>query len=133
MEKRKNYEIRQPERQAEKFERQEKRYQPEEKSTKNVPEKRFSTGAISVTIWKNTTKGKDGKDIEYKTISLQRSYKDKNDEWQHTGSLRVNDLPKASLVLNKAYEYLVLRDTETESAESSHSNEGEEYFEEIVM
>ena len=53
--------------------------------------------------------------------------KDKNDEWQHTNSLRVNDLPKAALVLNKAYEYLVLRDTDT--AQISE----EEIFEEIVM
>ena len=86
------------------------------------PEKKFSTGAISVAIWKNQAKSKEGQDGEYYTVSLQRSYKDKNDKWQTTSSLRVNDLPKASLVINKAFEYLVLRE-----------NAADEMFEEIVM
>ncbi len=90
----------------------------------NMPEKKFSTGAISATVWKNAGKAKTGQDVEYRTISLQRRYKDKNDAWQSTNSLRVNDLPKAALVLNKAYEYLVLRDTD-------HAEE--EIYEEIVM
>ena len=74
------------------------------------PEKRISAGAISASIWKNTGKGKNGEAVEFSTISIQRAYKDKNDEWQHTNSMRVSDLPKAALVLNKAYEYLTLKD-----------------------
>jgi hypothetical protein len=77
---------------------------------KNMPEKKFSTGAVSATIWRNTTKDKTGKDIEYRTISVQRTYKDNDDQWQTTSTLRVHDLPKALLVLNKAYEYIVLKD-----------------------
>ena len=76
-----------------------------------MPEKKFSTGVISATIWNNQAKLKNGQPAEYKTISLQRRYKDKSDQWQSTTHLRVNDLPKAALVLNKAYEYLVLRET----------------------
>lgn len=78
---------------------------------KNLPEKKFSTGVISATVWNNKAVQKDGQQGEYKTISLQRRYKDKSGVWQSTSYLRVNDLPKASLVLNKAYEYLVLRET----------------------
>ena len=93
----------------------------------NQPEKKFSTGAVRATIWKNTGKSKKtGEDVEYRTISIDRSYKDKNDEWQSTNSLRVNDLPKAALVLNKAYEFIVLKDSEAQASE-------EEVFEEIVM
>lgn len=77
---------------------------------KNSPEKKFSAGAISATVWKNSGKSKTGEDVEYMTVSLQRSYKDKNDQWQNTGSMRIADLPKAELVLRKAYEYLVLRE-----------------------
>ena len=103
-----------------------------EKTTSgNVPEKKFSTGAISATIWKNSGKSKSGQDVEYRTITLQRRYKDKNDQWQSTNSLRVNDLPKASLVLNKAYEHIVLKDTNSATAPSS--SEDEEAYEEIVM
>ncbi len=77
---------------------------------KNQPEKKFSTGVISATIWNNKGVQKNGQPAEYKTISLQRRYKDKKGVWQSTNYLRVNDLPKAALVLNKAYEYLVLRE-----------------------
>lgn len=76
----------------------------------NMPEKKFSAGAISAAIWKNKGKNKKGEAVEYKTVSIQRAYKNKNDEWQHTNSLRVGDLPRAVLVLNKAYEYLTLRE-----------------------
>ena len=75
---------------------------------KNQPEKKFSTGAISATVWKNTGVGKDGKTFESHTISLQRRYKDKTGQWQTTNSLRLNDLPKVELVVKEAYRYLVL-------------------------
>ena len=77
-------------------------------NVKNLPEKKFSTGAISATIWKNTLQ-KDGKTMEFSTINLQRSYQ-KDGQWQSTSSLRINDLPKAALVLQKAYEYLVFKE-----------------------
>ena len=77
--------------------------------TKNIPEKRFSAGPISATVWQNHGKGNNGEAVEYRTVSFQRSYKDKNGVWQSTSSLRINDLPKASVVLQKTYEYLVLR------------------------
>ncbi len=76
----------------------------------NAPEKKFSTGAISATIWKNTGVSKQNNEpVEFKTISLQRRYQDKDGAWKSTNGLRINDLPKASLVLEKAYEYLVLK------------------------
>ena len=75
---------------------------------KNMPEKKFSTGAISATVWKNSRQGKDGKTFETQTVSLQRRYTDKEGEWQSTNSLRLNDLPKAALVLDEAFRYLAL-------------------------
>ena len=75
-------------------------------TTGNIPEKKFRAGAISATVWANHGQSKEGKETTYRTISLQRGYKDKNDQWQNTTSFRVNDLPRAALVLQKAYEYL---------------------------
>ena len=75
----------------------------------NVPEKKFSTGAIQATIWNNDIE-KDGATASFKTIVLSRRYCDKEGNWKSTNSLRVNDIPKAALVLQKAYEYLVLKD-----------------------
>ncbi len=74
----------------------------------NVPEKRFRAGSVSATIWKNTLE-KDGRTFEIRSIQFERSYKDKDsDKWKSTSSLRAMDIPKAVVVLNKAYEYLVL-------------------------
>jgi len=93
----------------------------------NQPEKKFSTGVISATVWKNsTTSKKDGSPVEYRTITLQRRYADKDGTWKSTNSLRINDLPKASLVLNKAYEYLVMKEQD-----APHS--GDNVEEDIVM
>ncbi|MBW2987000.1 hypothetical protein KY336_00475 [Candidatus Woesearchaeota archaeon] len=71
----------------------------------NRPEKQISTGAIQASIW-NNVKG----NISFKTISLNRRYKDQNGKWQSSNNLRVADLPKAQLVLSKAYEYLMLKE-----------------------
>ncbi|MCK4669892.1 MAG: hypothetical protein KAT43_01720 [Nanoarchaeota archaeon] len=77
------------------------------------PEQKFRVGCVSATIWGNETK-KDGKIREFKTVSFERNYKDKDGEWQTTSSLNINDLPKAMVVLGKAYEYLTLRDAKEE-------------------
>lgn len=76
---------------------------------KNLPEKKYKAGAISATIWKNDG-SKDGKPFSYRTISVQRSYKDSSGEWKHTTQFRPADIPKLTLVLNKAYEYIVTMD-----------------------
>jgi hypothetical protein len=76
---------------------------------KNMPEKKFRAGPVAATVWSNDVV-RDGKTLSYKTISFERSYKDKKGEWQSTNSLRVGDVPRAMLVLGKAYEYLALND-----------------------
>ena len=74
----------------------------------NLPEKKFRAGAISATVWLNKGHNGAGEETEYKPISIERNYTDKEGKWQSTNSLRVNDLPKAGLVLQKAYEHIVL-------------------------
>ena len=69
----------------------------------NQPERKIRAGPICATVWKN-----QAENGEYRTISLERSYMDKEGRWQSTNSMRLNDLPKAKLVLEKAYEFLVL-------------------------
>jgi len=70
-----------------------------------MPEKKIRAGGLSATIWSNQSK--DGQSA-YKTISFERTYKNSKGEWQTTNSLRVNDLPKAQLVMQKAFEYCQL-------------------------
>ncbi len=77
----------------------------------NRPEKKFKAGAVSATIWKNEGQS-NGKTFAFHTISLTRGYKDKSGEWKNSSSLRPGDLPKAALVLGKAYEHLILNNGE---------------------
>jgi hypothetical protein len=76
----------------------------------NAPEKKFRAGAVSATVWLNKGTKITGEESEYRTISIERSYTDKTGNWQKTNSMRVNDLPKATAVLQKAFEYLVLNE-----------------------
>ncbi|MBI2140769.1 hypothetical protein HYU14_07645 [Candidatus Woesearchaeota archaeon] len=77
---------------------------------KNLPERKFSTGAVAVTIWKNNGTNKTTGSVEsYNTIKIERRYKDKQGNWQSSSYFRINDLPKAALAVQKAYEHLVLR------------------------
>lgn len=78
--------------------------------TGNLPEKKFRAGAISATVWLNKGQRQNGEESEYRTISFDRNYTDKEGKWQSTNSLRVNDLPKAQVVLSRAYEYLVFKE-----------------------
>lgn len=85
-----------------------------ENKPKNTPEKKFSAGSIIVTVWNNSViDEKTGNENYYKTVSFDRRYLNKQGEWKTSNSLRLNDLPKAVLALNKAYEYLVLKEKET--------------------
>ncbi|MBI2573359.1 hypothetical protein HYV86_05845 [Candidatus Woesearchaeota archaeon] len=76
----------------------------------NTPEKKFRAGAITATVWANKIQNKTGEEGEYHTISLERNYTDKDGKWHSTNSMRVNDLPRALIVLQKAYEYSVLQE-----------------------
>lgn len=79
------------------------------------PEQKFRVGNISATVWNNEAK-RDGKISQFKTVSFERNYKDKDDEWQTSNSLAVGDLPKAMVVLGKAYEFLALKQIEKATA-----------------
>lgn len=76
----------------------------------NMPEIKFRAGAVSATIWTNQGTKSDGSESEYNTISLERQYTDKEGNWHKTSSFRVSDLPKAGVVIQKAYEFLVLNE-----------------------
>ncbi len=69
------------------------------------PEITFRHGACSASIFqKEYQRGEES--FSVRDVSFQRRYRDKNGDWQTTSYLKVNDIPKAVLVLNKAYEYL---------------------------
>lgn len=80
----------------------------------NKPLKKFRAGSLSATVWENIGQ-KDGNAVVFNTVSFERSYKGKDGNWQTTNSLRASDLPKAAMVLTKAYEYLICKEIGGES------------------
>jgi len=70
------------------------------------PEKVFKVGAVRASIFRNTIE-KNGQTIPLPKVVIEVRYKDKAGQWNGTNSLSLNDLPKAILALQKAYEYLM--------------------------
>jgi hypothetical protein len=67
------------------------------------PIKVFKVGAVEAAIFENqTAKG------TMKNMVLSKRYKTSEGEWKSTNSFGASDIPKASLALNKAYEYLLM-------------------------
>lgn len=77
----------------------------------NKPEKKYKIGAVSASIWKRTHTTKDGGSFEKWSVSLDRTYKDRNGNWQTTSSYDTNDVPKALLALSQAYRHIVNQPT----------------------
>ncbi len=76
----------------------------------NLPIKKFRAGNIEVAVWSNKRKRYNGEEVEFKTLSLSRSYKKKEDDvWRNEIiNLRKGDIAKVSVVLNEAQKYLLL-------------------------
>ena len=74
------------------------------------PVAKFKHGSVEAAIFENEIE-KNGKTFTVRKAVFQRNYLDKNDKWQTTSSLDVNDVPKAMLVLSKAYDFMTRSDT----------------------
>ena len=72
-----------------------------------VPDKKFKAGGITATVWKGVSP--EGR--AYFNVQLGRSYKDKDNSWKTTSSFRESDVPKAVVLLQKAYEYVITQQT----------------------
>ena len=80
------------------------------------PEKRFRSGGVEASIFENEIQ-QNGKMLRIKKVEFQKRYKSPQG-WKTTYSLDINDLPKAVLVLSKAYEFLVLNPDSTAAGEA---------------
>ena len=70
------------------------------------PEQKFQAGGIEASIFENEIQH-NGKTVKVKKVAFQKRYKSA-EGWKSTYSLDINNIPKAILVLSKAYEHLVL-------------------------
>ncbi len=70
----------------------------------NKPIKVYKAGGLTLSVWENLSD--DGSIL--KSFTIQRAYKDKNDNWQHTTNLRSSDLSKLNILISEAYRDLIL-------------------------
>ncbi len=77
------------------------------------PEHVFRLRGISVSVFANTTK-MDKRTVTFRKVSMQRSYRDDDGEWQTTTSFGRDDLPVVQLLLERAYAFIL--DTEANRA-----------------
>ena len=81
------------------------------------PIKKYKAGSIESSVWLNEREV-NGDKVEFKTISLRKSWKDEKNVWRDaTINMRRNDIPKAILVLQKAQEELLLTSNEEDENE----------------
>jgi len=69
------------------------------------PELSFKVGAVRACIFKNLV-ANNGRMVPLPKVIIEVRYKDKTGQWHGTNSLSLNDIPKAILALQKAFEYL---------------------------
>ena len=78
----------------------------------NKPEKKFSCGSISASIWANT-KVVTGEKIKINSVTINKAFKE-GEEWKYTNSFNIEDLPKVALVATEAYKYIRLKFTNSD-------------------
>ena len=91
-----------------------------------MPVAKFKAGQVSSAVWKNEIQVK-GVAVEILKATVQRRYKDRDGNWQSSGSFSRNEIPLAIHCLQKAFEKII----ETQQEESSNTTNNN--IEEVVI
>ena len=67
------------------------------------PIHKIKIGSITLSVWNNKLETGD-KVVNILNVTLQRCYKDKNEDWKNVNSFTIKDIPKIQLALSKLYE-----------------------------
>lgn len=86
----------------------------------NKPEQVFKVGPVRASVFQNEIEHK-GQKVNLPKVVLEVRYKDKEGNWKGTNSLSVNELPKAILALEKAYDYLTTQRERSETRPDTSS------------
>ena len=78
---------------------------------KSQPDKEFRAGTISAAIWRNEVE-KEGRTVVQHSVRVQKRYRDQSGEWKTTTYFFPADLPKLRLVVEKAFEYVSLQESD---------------------
>ncbi len=85
----------------------------EAKQEVKKPVTQFRAGNVSASVWKKSVEV-NKKIVDFYSVSLQRVYKDKDDEFANTNTFNREDLIKVEIVLRKASEYIFLKEYDEE-------------------
>ena len=86
-------------------------------SLANRPIKEFRVRNLSLAIWQNEGNARDGRPIKLHSITLNKRYQDQQtSEWKDSTSFFPDDLPRLRLLLDKAYEHILLREGDSDHA-----------------
>ena len=88
-----------------------------------LPVAKFKAGQVSSALWENQIQVK-GARVTILKATVQRRYKDKEGNWQSSGSFSRNEIPLAVYCLQKAFEKII----ELQKEESANNN-----IEEVVV
>lgn len=83
---------------------------------KKMPEAKFRSGVLSATVWAHEVEGEYGKNQVF-SFTIDRSYKDKDNEWQTTTSFRRQDIGAVRMLLDKVADFILLDEDEEEAEE----------------
>ncbi len=81
------------------------------------PVKSYRVGGIQASIWRNE-KERDGQTVLQDSVRIQKQFRNDEGDYQNTDYFFPDDLPKLQLVAQKAYEYIKLRESDGEDADS---------------
>jgi len=82
-----------------------------------LPVAKFRAGQISSAVWRNEIQVK-GKAVTILKATVQRRYKDREGNWQSSGSFARNEIPLAIHCLQQAFEKII----ETQHEDSDNGN-----------
>lgn len=64
-------------------------------------------GRLSAAVFRRMAKAKDGEAFATFQVSLRRSYQDADGKWQHTQTLREEDLLPSAFALTRCFELIL--------------------------
>jgi hypothetical protein len=74
------------------------------------PEKTIRLGNVSASVFVNESNGNGNNSTEFRSITIQRSYRDDRDQTQYDTSFTARDLPAAIRCLQLAQSYVEEQD-----------------------
>jgi len=83
-----------------------------------LPVAKFKAGQVSSAVWVNEVQMPRGT-VKILKATIQRRYKDKEGNWQSSGSFSRNEIPLAIYCLQKAFEKIIELQNEDRHADSN--------------